>query len=166
MKIRSLRLGALAAAVTAVVAMTGPAHATPIYPMLFVTINAPVAGVVTYSIDAQAPAGWTCVQLTWAAGSYHLQCSPPAAPRGFENTCVWNVVKVQTSGVRGALYGQSHCDKDPGASANVAANAGLPAGNAAWANPNLQFSSAYCRADTGINDTFVRPWTVRCSVNH
>lgn len=161
-KFRSLRLAAAGAALAAGAFMTTPAHAVPIYPMLFVTINAPVGGAVTYTIDAQAPVGWTCVQLTWTNGVYHLRCQAPVAPVGFENTCIWNVVKVQATGVAGNLYGQSHCDGHPGASASTPA----PGAQVGTAQPNLQFTYAYCRANSGATDALVRPWTVRCSMNH
>lgn len=162
-KIRSLRAATVGAALVAGVAMITPANATPIYPMLFVTISAqPGGGPPTWSIDAQAPTGWSCTTPTWASGTYHLQCQPPAAPPNFENTCVWNVVKVQTTGIAGTLYGQSHCDSDPGASAST----GAPGASAAGAPANVQFTYAHCRATTGATDALTRPWTVRCSVNH
>ncbi len=146
-----------------------PAHAAPIYPMLFLTISAPAGlGAPTYTIDAQAPAGWQCGALSWVVsppggtGTATVSCSPPVAPMGFENTCVWNVAKVLSTGVSGNLYGQSFCETNNGA----AVSTGVPGTNVFGTAVNVQFKTATCRAIASPVEQLVRPWTVRCSINH
>jgi hypothetical protein len=163
----------IAGALLGVGIMAAPAQAAPTYPMIFLTINAPLpsTSAPTFTIDAQFPLGWDCTStglglgLTWNAvtGVATVRCAPPApANMALTNTCGWNVVKVMSTGVSGRLYGESFCDSRAGASASIAAPTPLTA-NAAY--DNNAFTVGTCRA-TASPDALVRPWVVRCSINH
>ena len=152
--------GALSTLVTA----TQANAALPIYPMIAITISARAGQVPTYVVTAQAPGLWACSQPTWGLGTYVVHCTPPAAPAGFENVCVWNIVTVTSAGIPGfgPLNARANCDGDPGAAAST--NTGGT--NQATTLPNIVFSDFYCSVSGGINEPGMRPWTVNCTVDH
>lgn len=159
--IRSLLAGT---AVLTGLVMSAPAHAAPIYPMIAVTITARAGQTPTFAVTAQAPSAWTCIPGTWGGGTFVVACTPPAAPTGFTNTCIWNAVAVSSVGIplAGNLYAQAHCDSDPGASTST------PSGtsNAGAAVVNVAFDTFYCRVYGGFFEPSMRPWTVTCTDNH
>lgn len=162
--LRTFRLVLAASGVVTGLVMTAPAHAAPIYPMIAVTITARAGQVPTYTVTAQAPTPWTCAQGQWGSGTYEVACTPPIAPAGFTNTCIWNAVAITSAGIplAGNLYAQANCDNDPGASAAT------PSGtsNSGAAVVNLAFTTFYCRVIGGATEPSTRPWTATCTDNH
>lgn len=163
-RIRSARVLVMAAALVGGAVTATPANAAPIYPMIAVQITARAGQVPTYSVVAQAPTPWSCAQGPWGSGVFVVTCTAPAAPVGFENTCLWTVVNVTSAGIPGAgnLYGQTQCDNHPGSAASTPSGGSASDVDAV----NVQFSTVVCRAQGGVFEPSTRPWTVSCTNNH
>lgn len=160
---RKARVVLAATAVVSGFTLTAPANAAPIYPMIVVTVTGRAGVTPSFTITAQSPT-WTCVQGTWSAGSYVVECTPPTPPAGFTNTCLNTAVSVTSGGIpgAGALYGQTHCDDDPGSAAST------PTGSSAVDAdvPNVEFTKGYCEVHGGPAEPAKRPWTVTCTIDH